>query len=161
MKTKKINPVEKFKYLLKGSVMARNLTFLYVLVSVILAFKMRAQIIYVVPLVFGALLMLWYGLTYLSLKNINLKKNDLSDQFLLYKARLFKREKYESTVIFIWSLTIIPAILEGAEIIIFTVLIYMVAIYIVLVGGNSLFKKVKKELKDIELIINLNEVNKL
>jgi hypothetical protein len=161
MKTTQINPVEKFKYLLKGSVMARNLTFLYVLVSVILAFKMRAQIIYVVPLVFGALLMLWYGLTYLSLKNINLKKNDLSDQFLLYKARLFKREKYESTVIFIWSLTIIPAILEGAEITIFTVLIYMVAIYIVLVGGNSLFKKVKKELKDLELIINLNEVNKL
>jgi hypothetical protein len=58
-------------------------------------------------------------------------------------------------------LTIIPAILEGAEITIFTVLIYMVAIYIVLVGGNSLFKKVKKELKDLELIINLNEVNKL
>ncbi len=155
------NPITKFKYLLKGSATARNLSFIYVVLSLTSAFKMRDQIEYVIPLIIGALLILWYTLTHLMLKNINLKENDLKNQFKLYRSHILKREKYESAVFFIWLLTITPAYLYGRDITIFTVIKWMVILYVFFVFGNSLFKKVKTELKELEQQINNIDSNNL
>ncbi len=162
MKKTENNPVTKFKYLLKGSATARNLSFIYIVLSLTLAFKLRDQIEYVIPLIIGALLILWYTLTHLMLKGINLKKNnDLKNQFKLYKKQTLKREKYEFTIMFIWLLTIIPAFQYGDDITIFTVLKWMVALYIVIVFGGMMFNKVKKQLKDLEQQINGLDSNNL
>ena len=161
MKKAERSPVSKFKYLLKGSVTARNLSFIYVLLSLMLAFKMREQIEYVIPLIIGALLIIWYTLTHLLLKNMNLKKDNLKSQFEKYQSNILKREKYESTIYFIWLLTIIPAYLAGEQITIFTVLKYMILLYIVFAFGNSMFKKVKTDLKELEQQINNLEANNL
>lgn len=155
MKKLENNPVAKFKSLLKGSKTARNLTFIYVILSITLAYKMRDQIEYVIPLILGALLILWYALTHLMLKGINLKKNtDLKNQFNKYKKQTLRREKYEFTIMFIWILTIIPAYLYNQDITVFTVLKWMVVLYIVIVVGDIMFNKVKKDLKDLEHQIN-------
>lgn len=161
MRKEENNPISKFKHMLKGSSTARNLSFIYVLLSLILAFKMRAELEYVVPLIIGALLIIWYTLTHLSLKNINLKKGNLKSQFVNYKSNILKREKYESTISFIWLLTIIPAYLAGQEITIFTVLKYMIILFVIFAFGNNMFKKVKTDLKELELQINNLEANNL
>ena len=161
MKKTENNPISKFKYLLKGSNTAKNLSLIYVLLSLMLAFKMRAQIEYVIPLIIGAILIIWYTLTHLLLKNMNLKKDNLKSQFEKYKSNILKREKHESTIYFIWLLTIIPAYLAGKEITIFTVLKNMILLYIVFSIGNIMFKKVKTDLKELELQINNLEANNL
>lgn len=162
MKNTDINPIKKFKKLLTGSKTARNLTFIYVVLSITLAYKMRDQIEYVIPLLFGAVLILWYALTHLMLKGINLKKNtDLKNQLELYKKQTLKREKYEFTVCFIWILTIVPAYLYNEDITVFTVIKWMVVLYIVIVVGGIMFNKVKKELKDLEHQINGLDSNNL
>ena len=154
MKTTGINPETKFKYLLKGSATARNLSFVYILVSIILAYKMRDHVEYIITLILGALLILWYTLTHLMLKEFKLKKIDLKNQFKRYRSHILKREKYESTVYFIWLLTILPAFLFGKEISIFTAVRYMVIAYLVIVIGNYLFKKTMNELNELEMQIN-------
>lgn len=155
MKKTENNPIKKFKSLIKGSKTARNLTFIYVVLSVTLAFKMRDQIEYVIPLLLGAALILWYALTHLMLRGINLKKNtDIKNQFKLYKKQTLKRGKYEFTVMFIWILTIVPTMLYGDDITISTVLKWMIAIYLFDVLGSHMFKKVIKDIKDLEQQIN-------
>lgn len=156
MKNIENNPITKFKHLLKGSATARGLSFIYVVVSLTLAFKLRANLTYVIPLILGALLILWYTLTHLSIKDINLKDQDLKSQFLRYKNHILKREKYESTIYFIWILTITPAFFFEKDITVFTVIKGMVIMYIFTSLGNRLFKKVKAELKLLELQINKN-----
>ncbi|ARV15207.1 hypothetical protein [Polaribacter sp. SA4-12] len=149
MRKEENNPISKFKHMLKGSSTARNLSFIYVLLSLLLAFKMRAELEYVVPLIIGALLIIWYTLTHLSLKNINLKEGNLKSQFNKYQSNILKREKYESTIYFIWLLTIIPAYLVDKEITTFTVLKYMIILFIIFAFGNNMFKKVKNRFKRI------------
>ena len=155
MKTTDVNPETTFKYLLKGSATARNLSFIYILVSLILAYKMRDHLEYLIPLIVGALLILWYTLTHLMLKEFKVK-NDLKNQFKLYKSHILKREKYESTVFFVWLLTIVPAFLFEKEISIFTIVRYMAIAYIVIVRRNYLFKKTISELNRLEIQINKN-----
>lgn len=161
MRKEESNPISKFRDMIKGSTAARNLSFIYVLLSLVLAFKMRAELEYVVPLIIGALLIIWYTLTHLSLKNINLKKGNLKNQFDKYQSNILKREKYESIIYFIWLLTIIPAYLAGKEITIFTVLKYMIILFVIFAFGNNMFKKVKTDLKELELQINNLEANNL
>lgn len=160
MKKTEKNPEVKFKQLLKGSALARNLSLIYVLLSLILAYKMRTQIEYVVPLLLGAALIIWYTVTYLSLNRITLIKNDLRSQFDLYKISILKREKYEAIILFIWALTIIPAYLSNQEITISTLIGWLIIIFIVFVLGNGMFKIVKKELKELEQQMNSIEINK-
>ena len=145
-----INPITKFKYLIKGSATARNLSFVYVLISLLFLYKMRDEIAYAIPLIFGAILIIWYTVTYLLLKNINLKKNDLINQFELYKSQTLKREKYESIVYFIWILTLIPAFLYGQEITILTLIKWMVITYLFFIFGSTLFKNLKTKIIDLE-----------
>lgn len=162
MKKTENNPLAKFKSLLKGSATARNLSFIYVVISITLAFKLREELEYVIPLIIGALLILWYTLTHLMLKGINLKKNnDLKNQFKLYKKQTLKREKHEFTIMFIWIITIVPAYLYNQDITVFTVIKWMVVLYIVIVFGSMMFNKVKKELKDLEQQINGLDSNNL
>lgn len=162
MKKTEYNPITKFKHLIKGSATARNLSFIYIVLSLTLAFKMREQLEYVIPLIIGAVLIIWYTLTHLMLRGINLKKNkDLRNQFELYKKQTLKREKYESTVFFIWILTIVPAYLYNQEITVFTVIKSMVVIYIVIVLGGIMFNKVKNDLKGLEHQINNLDSNYL
>jgi hypothetical protein len=92
----------------------------------VLAFKIKAEIEYDIPLIIGALLIVWCTITHLLLKNINHKKENLKSQFEQYQSTILKREKYESTIYFIGLLTIIPAYLVNQEITIFTVLKYLV-----------------------------------
>lgn len=161
MRKEENNPIIKFRDMLKGSATARNLSFIYVLLSLILAFKMRTELEYVIPLIIGALLIIWYTLTHLSLKKINLQKGNLKNQFDKYQLNILKREKYESTIYFMWLLTIIPAYLAGVEITIFTVLKYMIILFVIFAFGNKMFKKVKTDLKELELQINNLEANNL
>lgn len=154
MEKTKINPLATFRYLLTGSATARNLSFLYVCVSLLLAYYLRAHIEYIVPLGLGALLVIWYTLTFLNLKQFNLKTNELQYQVRLYRAHILKREKYESSVFFIWFLTIVPAVLFGEEITIATVIVFMTGIYSVFMLGSYLFTKARKTLEDLEIQIN-------
>lgn len=153
MKKTENSPVSKFRYLLNGSAMAKNLSFLYVITSLMLAYKMRDHLEYFIPLIIGALLILWYTLTYLTLKGFNPKGIDLQNQLKLYRRHIVKREKYESSVFFIWILTIVPGFLFGKEISIFTVIIFMIAIYLMIVLGGYLFKRAKNQLHELELQI--------
>ncbi len=151
MKNIRNNPVEKFKYLVKGSAMARNLSFIYVLVSIVLIYKMWGQLEYIIPLIFGVVLIVWYTLTHLMLRGIDLKtNNDIKHQFRIYKGQTLKREKYEFTVYFVWLVTIVPAFLNGNDISTFTVIKWMIAIYIIVVIGGKMFKKVKDNLNELE-----------
>lgn len=162
MKKTENNPVTKLKYLIKGSATARNLSFIYVLLSIMLAYKLRDQIEYVIPLIIGAVLIIWYTLTHLMLRGINLKKNNnLRNQFELYKKQTLKREKYEFTVFFIWLLTIVPAYLYNQEITVFTVIKSMIILYVVIVFGGITFNKVKDDLKELEHQIDNMDSNYL
>ena len=154
-----INPINNFKNMLKGTATARNLSFVYVLISLLLSFKMREQIEYIIPLLLGALLIFWYTATHLFLKNINLKTDNLINQFKLYKTQTLKRDKYESLVYFVWILTLIPAFVHGQEITLFVLLKWMVIIYAFTIIGNSLFKKLKSDLIELESQINAIEAN--
>lgn len=164
MKTPERKPVKTFQYLLNGSASARNLSFLYIVLSIFLTFKMRAHVEYVIPLVAGSILLLWYTLTHFKLKRFNIKSGDLADQLGIYREHILKREKFESTVFFSWILTIIPAVLFEREISVATVIVFMIAIFLVIVLGNYLFKKVIKELNELELqldAINRDQKNTL
>ncbi len=159
MKKLKNTPEEKFKLMLKGSATARNLSFIYVLVSLMLTFKLREHIEYVIPLLIGASLLIWYTLSHLLLKKFNLRNGEFKVKFNLYRLHILKREKYESTVFFIWLLTIVPAYLFEKDITTPTVLKSMVVIYILFILGNKLFNKVKEDLKVIDEQINSLEAN--
>lgn len=159
MKTTEKSPTETFSKLLKGSATARNLTFIYVLISLTLAFKLRAQLSYVIPLLLGAILITGYGLTFLSLKKFNLKQNDLKLQIKRYKNHILKREKYESTVFFIWILTLVPAFIVGDDITIVTIIKWMVVIYILSAFGNTMFKSAIKQINELEEQLNNSNAN--
>ncbi|MCL6295662.1 hypothetical protein [Jejuia spongiicola] len=159
MKKLKNIPEEKFKLMLKGSATARNLSFIYVLVSLMLTFKLREHIEYVIPLLIGVSLLIWYTLSHLLLKKFNLRNGEFKVKFNLYRLHILKREKYESTVFFIWLLTVVPAYLFEKDITTLTVLKSMVVIYILFILGNKLFNKVKEDLKVIDEQINSPEAN--
>ena len=150
MKTSELNPLATFKHLRTGSTTAKNLSILYVLASLILAYKMRDHVEYLLPLVIGALMVLWYTFTYLTLKKFDLKKNDLQNHVHLYRDHILRREKYESTVFFIWFLTIVPTILFKEEITIVMVILIMIGIYLISFLGNYLFTKAKRILEELE-----------
>lgn len=151
MKTTENNPVKKFKYLLKGSATARNLSFIYVIVSIMLVYKMWNELEYVIPLIFGAILVIWYTFSHLMLRGVNLKSNnDLKHQFSLYKKQTLKREKYEFIIYFTWLLTAVPAFLYGKDVTTFTVIKWMIATFLVTVIGGNMFKKVKTDLNELE-----------
>ena len=161
MKKSKYTPEDKFKLMLKGSATARNLSFIYVLFSLMLAFKLRAHIEYVIPLIIGASLLIWYTLSHLLLNRFKFKNGEFKAQFHRYKLHILKREKYESTVFFIWLLTVVPAYLFEKNITTLTVIKGMVVIYILFIIGNKLFNKVKEDLKAIDEQINAIEANNL
>ncbi|MGO3183906.1 MAG: hypothetical protein ACTIJ9_13855 [Aequorivita sp.] len=161
MKNSEKAPLVKLKKLVKGSIIARNLTLIYVLISLTMVFKMRDQIVYVIPLLLGAILISWYTLTHLLLKNINLENNDLKNQFKLYRSHILKREKYEGTVAFIWFLTILPAYIYGVDIDISTLIKWLVVVYGLNFLGDRMFKKTKRDLKEIEQQINNLDLNNL
>lgn len=159
MEKQKNTPEEKFKQLLKGSVTARNLSFIYILISLMLAFRLREDLFYVIPLLLGAALITWYTITHLLIHAFTQKEHNLKTRFQRYKLHILKREKHEYTVFFIWFLTIVPAYLYEEEITILTVLKSLVVIYIIFILGNHLFGKVKDDLKAIEQQINCAEAN--
>ncbi|MDT0690156.1 hypothetical protein RM549_10195 [Salegentibacter sp. F188] len=147
----KANPVEKFKYLLKGSEAAKFSSFILIIFSSLLIYKMRGNIIYILPLILGAVLVLWYSITHLLLKKFNPNQEDFYHQVECYRAYLIKREKYETTILFIWNLTVIPAYLYGKEINMLILISFMIITYLFAISGRNMFERAKKELNALEL----------
>ncbi len=71
---------------------------------------------------------------------------------------MIRRDKYEVTVFFIWSLTVIPPYLYGKEINMFILVIYMVLTYLFIISGNNMFKKAKNERRELELQIKFTNI---
>ncbi len=69
MKTTEISPELKFKYLLKGLEAAKYASFILIILSFMLIYKMRENPAYILPLLIGVILIIWYMLTYLRFKN--------------------------------------------------------------------------------------------
>lgn len=154
MEKEKTNPVEKFKYLLNGSQAAKFSSFILIILSSLLIYKMRGNIAYILPLVAGGLLVMWYLITHLWLKRFRLNQEDLHNQVGFYRAYLVKREKYETTIFFIWNLTVIPAYLHGKEINMLILISFMIITYLFAISGRNMFERAKKELNALELQIN-------
>tara|TARA_R110000765_G_scaffold309928_4_gene403320 strand:+ start:372 stop:866 length:495 start_codon:yes stop_codon:yes gene_type:complete len=157
MKKSSNTPIERFKYLLKGSESAKYSSIILILLSGFLIYKMRDHIAYLVPLFIGVVLLIAYTINNLWLKNYNLTEENIQLQLKKYKLHLAKREKYEVTIMFIWILTATPAYLYGKEIDLFVLLRFMTLTYLFILIGNILFKKTKNQVNELEVQANNSE----
>ncbi|WBL23536.1 hypothetical protein [Zunongwangia sp. HRR-M8] len=154
MKKSSKTPVEKFNKLLQGSELAKISALLLIIISTKLIYQMREHIEYLIPMALGVMLLIGYTINNLWLKNYSIDKENIGFQLKRYKLYLAKREKYEASIMFIWILTVVPSQLNGKNINLFVLLIFMALTFIFIVIGNFLFKKTKIEVKELESEIN-------
>lgn len=132
-----------FKALLNGSKMATVSAILLALFSLLAAYICRGKLEQAIPLVLGAVAQIVYTIKYLQLTGIKQKaytQMSLQSSISKFKAYMSNRKRYETLVMALYALTLIPFALRY-ETLSIVISLCLIGIFIVSFLGMLAFRK--------------------
>ncbi|MGL1885440.1 MAG: hypothetical protein OCD76_02900 [Reichenbachiella sp.] len=108
--------VNTFRFFLNVSLAGRNLALVYFIISIVVAFNVKEEYYYSVPIIVGGLLMLWSFYHHLAIekykKHYNLSIVELQKSIENFRIHSMKSKHYDFLVVLVWLLTLSPVYLR-------------------------------------------------
>ncbi|MEO7767905.1 MAG: hypothetical protein ABIS01_10775 [Ferruginibacter sp.] len=152
-----------FDKLLKISILGRNLAFVYMLISIIIACKVFYEFEYSIPAFIGGIAMLLSFFQHKTLKRPDFSKMstiELQKAICQFRIHTSKYSKYDISIVSLWFITLVPIYFKF----ILKIDISLIALYsviITLIGLTFIFSKYIYKKWDNQLKENEGQLNKI